>query len=209
MRENMRLIQRGLIGLGLDPGPVDGLWGPKTKAAITALLARSEAPPKAAVASPAPSTRPMVYQGAARHPVREIVVHCSDTAPDWYQGMSAQAKRGEIRRWHVQENGWRDIGYHWLIDRDGTLLTGRLETEIGAGVAGHNQGVIHICLIGGRGGNERDRFSKHFTPAQDRTVRDLIDAIGMRTQVQRVSGHNEHAAKACPCFNVKTWLKET
>jgi hypothetical protein len=29
------------------------------------------------------------------------------------------AKLAEIRRWHMQDRSWRNIGYHWLIDFDG------------------------------------------------------------------------------------------
>jgi len=51
----------------------------------------------------------------------------------------------EIDRWHRDERGWRKIGYHHLIDRDDATLPGRAESEIGAGVEGHNRGVIHIA----------------------------------------------------------------
>jgi len=44
MRSNMRLIQTGLKGLGHDPGPIDGLWGKRTEAALRALLASAERP---------------------------------------------------------------------------------------------------------------------------------------------------------------------
>lgn len=112
-----------------------------------------------------------------------------------------------IRQWHVEDNHWRDIGYHWLIGRAGEILAGRPETEIGAGVEGHNRGVIHICLIGGFGSTEHDAFAANFTPAQAARLRAQIQAISMRTQITRISGHNEWAAKACPGFNVPAWLK--
>jgi hypothetical protein len=148
-----------------------------------------------------------MFQGSARHPIREITVHCSATPPDWMAGQSLSAQREEIRRWHLAR-GWRDIGYHWLIGRDGKVLPGRAETEIGAGVEGRNAGVIHICLIGGHGSAETNRFDRHFTPAQDVTLRGLIQGIGMRTRIARISGHNEFAAKACPGFTVSRWLSE-
>lgn len=199
------LIQTGLRDLGYVPGPIDGLYGAKTKSAALAWL---DADGASATAALAPETSGMIYQGKARYPVQEIVVHCSATRPDWMADAGASAQFAEIRRWHVEGNGWRDIGYHWLISRAGWILAGRLETEIGAGVVGHNQGVIHVCLIGGHGSSETDRFAQHFTPAQDRSLRDQLQGIGMRTQIRRISGHNEYAAKACPGFTVSQWLKE-
>lgn len=198
------LIQTGLRDAGYSPGVIDGLFGAKTKAAALAWIA---AEGRAVTAVPVSMTSAMIYQGSARYPVREIVLHCSATRPDWMADQPLSAQREEIRRWHLA-NGWSDIGYHWIIGRDGKLLTGRAETVIGAGVVGHNAGVIHVCLIGGHGSAETDRFAQHFTPAQDTAARQLIQAIGMRTRIEVISGHNQYAAKACPGFTVSTWLNE-
>jgi len=199
------LIQTGLRDLGYQPGAIDGIYGAKTRAATLAWLDADGRPASTALA---PMGSAVLYQGSARHPVREICLHCSATRPDWMADQTLSAQRQEIRRWHLA-SGWSDIGYHWIIGRDGKLLPGRPETVIGAGVAGHNAGVIHICLIGGHGSAETDHFSKHFTTAQDTTARQLIQAIGMRTRIEVISGHNEYAAKACPGFTVAQWLKES
>jgi deoxyribodipyrimidine photo-lyase len=60
----------------------------------------------------------MILQGAARYPVREIILHCSATRPEWMGNALLAAKLAEIRRWHMQDRGWRNIGYHWLLDFD-------------------------------------------------------------------------------------------
>ncbi|WP_127109953.1 N-acetylmuramoyl-L-alanine amidase [Pararhodobacter zhoushanensis] len=148
----------------------------------------------------------MIYQGRARHPVREVIVHCSATRPSWFHNRPLADKVAEIRRWHVQDRGWRDIGYHWIIDRDGAVMAGRSETEIGAHVAGHNAGTIGVSLIGGHGSGARDAFADNFTPAQDAALRRLIEAIKGRVGgSMALSGHNQYASKACPGFNVATW----
>jgi N-acetylmuramoyl-L-alanine amidase len=139
-------------------------------------------------------------------PVDTIFVHCAATRPAWMEGFPLSAKVAEIRRWHVQDRKWRDIGYHWIIDRDGQMAPGRPETTVGAHVANHNTGSIGICLIGGHGSNADDAFTDHFTPAQDRALRQLIADIRSRTPIKAVRGHNEVAAKACPGFSVAKWL---
>jgi len=202
-RDAIRSLQAALIALGYAPGTVDGLDGPRTRAAAVAYGQGKIA----ALPALQPITAAILYQGAARHPVDEIIVHCSATRPDWYRSLSLQAKRDEIRRWHLA-NGWSDIGYHWLIDRDGAVLSGRPETVIGSHVAGHNSGSIGICLIGGHGSSESDPFLRNFTAAQDVTLRQLIAGVSARTRITKVSGHNEYAAKACPGFNVPAWFKE-
>ncbi len=187
---------------GFDPGPVDGLDGPRTQAARTQFAARPDHDLDEAVKS----SGGVIYQGSARHPVREIIIHCAATRPDWMQGRPLRDQVAEIRRWH-RANGWRDIGYHWIIGRDGSMLPGRPETEIGAHTVGHNSGTIGICLIGGFGSATTDRFSDHFTARQGITLEQQLQAISMRTPITRVSGHNEYAAKACPGFNVTRWLE--
>lgn len=213
-------IQRRLQALGHDPGPADGVAGPRTAAALEAMLRASGLPmrvtatrdtltatgPVPAAPVVPPSRAPELRQGAARHPVREIVVHCAATRPDWMRGQPLSAKVAEIRAWH-RNNGWSDIGYHWVIDRDGAVQAGRLETVVGAHVAGHNSGTIGICLLGGFGAAASDSFSDHFTALQDIALRQLISAIQMRARIERITGHNEYAAKACPGFSVAAWLK--
>ncbi|PTE20241.1 hypothetical protein C5F48_18565 [Cereibacter changlensis JA139] len=200
---SLSLIQTGLRDMGHDPGPVDGLWGKKTRGAVEALIAAGGRPAGRLIA---PQTSAMIYQGSARHPVREVVLHCTATRPDWMGNATLAEKRAEIRRWHL-ERGWRDIGYHWLIDRDGSIAAGRAETVIGAHVIGHNAGTIGISLIGGAGSAVTDRFAEHYTPAQERSLRDLLQGVGMRTRIATISGHNDYAAKACPGFTVAEWLK--
>lgn len=203
-KQAFRSIQTGLHALGYAPGPIDGIDGPKTRMAALAFGGDAPGKPSAGVIKPA--TRAMIHQGTARHPVREIIVHCSATRPDWMAGRPIAEKVAEIRRWHLA-NGWNDIGYHWIIDRDGKVLAGRAETVIGAHTVGRNSGTIGVCLIGGHGSAETDSFSDHFTHQQDVTLGQMIDAISSRTQIERVSGHNEYAAKACPGFNVPAWMK--
>ena len=141
-----------------------------------------------------------------------IFVHCTDTRPDWWSDRRPQDKVNEVRRWHTQDRGWSDIGYHYLIDRDGTVVEGRPIERTGAHVKGHNKTSVGISLFGGHGGSQDDKFSEHFTPEQDRALRKLIAQLRMEyPSITKVRGHNEVSPKMCPCFTVSKWLnsKET
>ncbi|MBM1556655.1 N-acetylmuramoyl-L-alanine amidase [Sulfitobacter mediterraneus] len=140
-------------------------------------------------------------------PINHIVIHCTATRADWRSGSKTSAKVSEIRRWH-KDRGWSDIGYHFVIDRDGTVAKGRPLDRIGAHVKGHNTGSIGISLMGGHGSSENDAFDDNFTLAQDRALRGLLDKLqGQFPAINRITGHNNFSAKACPGFNVSRWLK--
>jgi N-acetyl-anhydromuramyl-L-alanine amidase AmpD len=150
-----------------------------------------------------------IFQGTRRHLVDEVILHCSATRPLWWHNRSLEDKIAEIRQWHVRDNGWKDIGYHFIIDRDGKIGRGRAETVIGAHVVGRNSGTIGICLMGGHGSSSRDAFETNFTKEQRWATRWLVQSIASRTPIKRVTGHNQYAAKACPGFTVRTedWVK--
>jgi N-acetylmuramoyl-L-alanine amidase len=138
--------------------------------------------------------------------ITEIIVHCTATRADWWAGKRTSDKVREIKRWHVQDRGWSDIGYHFLIDRDGTVAKGRDIARDGAHVQGRNVGTIGISLFGGHGSAETDQFGQHFTPQQDAALRNLIADLRKDYGNVPVTGHNQYAAKACPGFNVPSWL---
>lgn len=135
-----------------------------------------------------------------------IVVHCTATRPEWWADKTSTEKMEECRRWHVEGNGWSDIGYHYLIDRDGTVTPGRPMDKDGAHARGHNKGTVGISLWGGHGSNEKDQFHDHFTADQERALRQLIARLEEDHGELEVIGHNQVAAKACPGFDVPSWL---
>jgi len=138
--------------------------------------------------------------------ITEAIVHCTATRADWWASRATSTKVKEVRRWHVEDRGWSDIGYHYLIDRDGTVAKGRPMERDGAHVRGHNTGTIGISLFGGHGSSENDAFEDNFTPEQDKALRELLDELKARYGFTKVTGHNEKSAKACPGFDVPRWL---
>ena len=115
-------------------------------------------------------------------------------------------KVAEVRRWHVEDNGWKDIGYHFLIDRDGTVAKGRPIEQVGAHTMGRNTGSIGISLFGGHGSAANGKFEDSFTHLQDAALHALIMKLTAIYKIAKVSGHNQFAAKACPGFYVPSWL---
>lgn len=140
--------------------------------------------------------------------IDEIIVHCTATRPEWWATRTLNQKVAEVRKWHMSPpNNWKDIGYHFLIDRDGKVAAGRPVSEVGAHVQGHNANSIGISLFGGHGSNATDQFEDHFTPEQDASLRELIARLEAEySTIVKVSGHNQYSRKACPGFNVKNWL---
>lgn len=138
----------------------------------------------------------------------EIIVHCAATRQSWMSTSGTTAKVKEIKRWHIA-NGWSDIGYHYIIDRNGVVATGRALSKVGSHVAGRNANTVGICLIGGHGADASDAFLKNYTASQDKALRELIDKIRLENpSITAVSGHNEFSNKACPGFNVKRWYAQ-
>lgn len=139
----------------------------------------------------------------------KIIVHCSATRPDWMSERRSEEKVAEIRRWHVDGNGWSDIGYNAVIDRDGTVLEARPIHRAGAHARGHNGDSVGICLLGGHGGSASDAFDENFTPEQDRALRRQIAILKAEyPTIEKVIGHNDVTnSKTCPNFKVDAWLK--
>jgi N-acetyl-anhydromuramyl-L-alanine amidase AmpD len=134
-----------------------------------------------------------------RRKIDKIILHCSATPPRRDIGVE------DIRRWH-RARGWTDIGYHYVIRRDGTLETGREEGKIGAHVRGFNHGSLGVCLVGGLSAEAQPLYN--FTDAQMVRARALVRDLTSRHAGATVHGHNEFADKACPCFDVKLWAEE-
>lgn len=102
----------------------------------------------------------------------------------------------QVRRYHLSL-GWRDIGYHYVIERDGKVVPGRSLELVGAHckAAGMNQKGIGVALIG--------NMENHPPlPAQEKAAVELVQELMERFRVPlaNVLGHKEvpGAATACP-----------
>ena len=130
--------------------------------------------------------------------IKEIILHCSATA----EGRDYTV--ADIDRWH-KARGWRGIGYHYVIYRDGSVHPGRPVEQIGAHCTGHNANSIGICYIGGLAADNKTPKDTR-TPAQIQALRDLVGELKKKYPNATIHGHREFANKACPCFDVNTDL---
>jgi N-acetylmuramoyl-L-alanine amidase len=128
--------------------------------------------------------------------INKIIIHCSAT-PE-----GRDVKIATIRDWHKLK-GWSDIGYHYVIELDGSIQSGRPIEIIGAHTIGQNKGSIGICYVGGMNANMEEPKDTR-TPAQKESLIKLINKLKAKYSNITIHGHNEYAAKACPSFNVKS-----
>ena len=126
--------------------------------------------------------------------INQIIIHCSYTPASMDIGVP------EIRQWHLDRN-WSDIGYHYVIRRNGVIERGRDEATIGAHVRGQNHDSIGVCLVGGK-----PYFN--FTREQFSSLQHLLYELKSRYPNVTISGHNEHTSdKTCPTFDVQEWFR--
>ena len=125
--------------------------------------------------------------------IDRIFLHCTATESTSYNNVET------IRKDH-RSRGFDDIGYHFLITKDGEVHYGRDIEKAPAAQRGHNQRTIAICLAGLR--------KEKFTQSQYASLKELTIEID-NSYLKDVSfhGHCEVSAKSCPVIDYKIILK--
>jgi N-acetyl-anhydromuramyl-L-alanine amidase AmpD len=113
-------------------------------------------------------------------------------------GVRGDATIEAIRDYHVRVNGWSDIGYHYLVTKEGAVLAGRLPTKAGAHTAGAND-TLGVCVAG-------DGDHEPWTQAQWRGVLALCVAKCQQHGWSEadVCGHREAPARLRATPTAKT-----
>lgn len=131
--------------------------------------------------------------------IKEIIVHCSATPEGKDYTVS------QIKQWHLQR-GFNDIGYHYVVYRDGSIHVGRKEEITGAHCQGHNSISIGVCYIGGL---SKDGKSAKDTRTNEQKVAliSLLKGLKKKYPQAKIYPHNKFAKKDCPCFDAEEEYK--
>lgn len=145
--------------------------------------------------------------------IDSIIIHCSATRA----GQDFKAK--DFDREH-RNRGFSMIGYHYVIDLDGTIEEGRPLDMEGAhcntkGTSGisYNKHSIGICYVGGLDSNDKPTDTR--TEAQKRALMELVSRLKHQFNITEILGHRDTSPdlndngivepnewiKSCPCFN--------
>jgi N-acetylmuramoyl-L-alanine amidase len=147
------------------------------------------------VATPPPNVASLKLLDTARK-IDTLFIHCAAT-PEGKDFTVA-----DIRAWH-KARGWSDIGYHYVIYRDGSIHLGRPIGQVGAHVENHNAGSIGVVYVGGVSVDGKTAKDTR-TPAQRSSLLWLQRQLYAKHRgIWRVRGHNEVSSKACPSFDVR------
>lgn len=139
--------------------------------------------------------------------IKKIIIHCS--ASENENQDSAQAVRqlhtDPVEVSHIWGNykttgkGWRDIGYHFYIRKNGLIEKGRELAEVGAHCQGQNRDSVGVCLGG----------DKNFTQEQFKAARELLFFLCRTLELgnDQIFGHcHFNNKKSCPNFDVSKVL---
>ncbi|MBD1372579.1 N-acetylmuramoyl-L-alanine amidase [Hazenella sp. IB182357] len=113
------------------------------------------------------------------------------------------ANAAAYARYHVNHLGWPGIGYHFVIEADGTIIWCHDLGVKSYHVGNSNGFTLGICLSG-------DFRYEEPTAAQQESLRSLVAQLkGELPQLRVIKGHNEfpgYSWKQCPVFNYRAAL---
>ena len=129
--------------------------------------------------------------------VQKLVAHHSASK-------QSATKKADIAKWH-KERGFSQIGYHKIIEGNGTIVNGRFENIQGAHAKGVNQGSLGVCVVGD--------FEKE-TPSQAQ-ISSLVSVLTGWCKAHGLNSKNIYGhfnvpgvstATSCPGKNLKSQL---
>ncbi len=168
----------------------DGIFGPLTEEAVKEFQKANGLSVDGIVGN---KTWSKLNASINKRNIKEIIVHCSATP----EGKDFTVN--DIRKWHLAR-GFTDVGYHYVIYRDGSIHLGRNEAVSGAHCTGHNTISIGVCYIGGLAADGKTPKDTR-TPAQKATLLKLLKELKTKYPKAKIHSHKDFANKACPSFD--------
>jgi len=142
--------------------------------------------------------------------IKYLVIHTSASWQTWTAEM--------IKLYFLRTLKWKRPGYHVTVSATGRvkrILPNRLSSN-GVrpyrknGVSISNSNSVNICWIGGIEKNLQGKIIPvdNRTEIQEERLWAVIKWYLQHYPDIQILGHNQIANKACPCFDVRVWLKE-
>lgn len=127
--------------------------------------------------------------------INYIAVHCSATPQT--------AKVSSIQQYWKNNLGWKNPGYHVIVEANGNAVELLPIDQVSNGVAGYNSQILNICYIGG--------IDAKGNPTDNRTCEQKITLLNYLHKWKKmfpnakIQGHRDfpNVKKACPSFDAK------
>ncbi|CAD7092418.1 unnamed protein product [Hermetia illucens] len=138
-----------------------------------------------------------------------VVIHHSESPGVCTTTDACKAAMRSMQNYHMNSNGWADIGYSFAIGGDGNTYEGRGYNVVGAHAPGYNSQSIGLLLIGD--------FRKANAPAKMITAaKNFISSAvsaGKLSSSYKLIGHRQAVSTDCPgdklYAEIKTWPRYT
>lgn len=136
--------------------------------------------------------------------INNIAIHCTATPQDTRVQSILDYWKRPVRQGGA---GWKNPGYHYLVESNGVIHHLLPEDKVSNGVRGHNHDSIHISYIGGV--DEKGKPKDTRTTQQIAAMFRLLVMLKAKYPGATIKGHRdfEGVSKACPSFDVGEWLK--
>ena len=136
------------------------------------------------------------YQSAARE---MFLHHSTDRLAEHVDTLAEQgAMCRAIQRYHMDSNGWDDIGYHYLVfqaygsRKYARIFEGRPMTHVPAAQLNHNTSTIAVCVFGNF--DHDDTVKRNTRHAIEVLINTRVMPFGVRT----IGGHRDVVSTECP-----------
>lgn len=143
--------------------------------------------------------------------IKRIFVHCTAGS----QRQTVADLQAEFKR-----KGWKNPGYHYVIQADGTVKQLLGEQFVSNGVKGYNSTSVNVAYMGGIDADGKAVDNR--TDAQKTSLLTLLKELKGRYPKAEILGHRDispdtngngivdpwERIKECPCFNARDEYKD-